>query len=72
MFKKIQNKQDIFNWDTSNVENMNGMFRYSKFNQDISNWNIKSLKYCINMFMYSKIDKIPEWYHSYVDNYIVL
>ena len=30
--------QNISNWNVSNVENMNNMFREANFNQDISEW----------------------------------
>ena len=37
--------QDISSWITSNVTNMNSMFKDSiVFNQDISNWHVSKVK----------------------------
>jgi len=36
--------QDIGNWDTSNVSNMEGLFKsFINFNQDIGNWDVSSV-----------------------------
>lgn len=44
-------QQDISNWDTSNVTNMNQMLRdtYS-FNQDLSGWEVDNVIDC-DLFM---------------------
>ena len=41
---------DIGSWDTSNVTDMSGMFKYSGFNQDIGNWNTSNVTDMNNMF----------------------
>ena len=54
LFKdKTTFNDDISNWDTSNVTDMNHMFyRAQKFNQDISDWDTSRV---INMsYMFSK------------------
>ena len=43
---------DITNWDVSNVQNFNGLFKDSiNFNQDISNWNVSSSTSMNSMFL---------------------
>ena len=43
--------QDIDNWNTANVTNMNGMFRDAyHFNQDISHWNTANVTNMSHMF----------------------
>src|SRR5210317_2373910 len=43
--------QDVGNWDTSNVVNMNGLFSgASAFNQDIGNWDTSNVVEFTNMF----------------------
>ncbi|WP_298420613.1 BspA family leucine-rich repeat surface protein [uncultured Kordia sp.] len=42
--------QDIGNWDVSNVQNMDGMFRNTSFNQDISNWDVSNVSVFAFMF----------------------
>jgi len=40
----------IGNWDVSNVKNMWGMFKNSKFNGDISKWDVSNVTDMGNMF----------------------
>ena len=57
---------DFSGWNTSNVENMYGMFSDSKFNGDISNWDVSNVTYMFNMFVRSPLaKKPPKWYHKY-------
>ena len=35
--------QDIGNWDTSNVTNMEGMFQETLFNQDLTGWCVVNI-----------------------------
>ncbi|WP_299768629.1 BspA family leucine-rich repeat surface protein [uncultured Dokdonia sp.] len=42
--------QDIGDWDVSNVQNLNGMFRNTSFNQDISNWDVSNVSVFAFMF----------------------
>ena len=53
--------QDISNWSTINVIDMNHMFYCAyKFNQDISNWNIYNVKHMnyiiLNTVLYTKLN----------------
>ena len=53
---------DISKWDTSNVENMDGMFYYSDFNGDISKWNVSKVKNMEYMFSLSNFkNDISSW-----------
>jgi surface protein len=46
--------QDIGNWNTSNVINMNGMFyKATAFNQNIGNWNTSNVMSMDYMFCYA-------------------
>jgi surface protein len=42
---------DIGTWDTSNVQNMGGMFRDTAFNQDIGGWDTSSVTNMRAMFL---------------------
>jgi len=42
--------QDISDWDVSNVENLDGMFRNTLFNQDISPWDVSNVSVFAFMF----------------------
>ena len=42
--------EDISAWDTSNVEDMSGMFDGAAFNQNISGWDTSSVKNMLGMF----------------------
>ena len=51
MFYGCKNfNQNIFNWDVSNVTDMNRMFQDSKFIGNISNWNVSNVTDKQNMF----------------------
>lgn len=53
---------NISEWDTSNVRNMNGMFRGSEFNGDISKWNVSNVRVMMNAFRKSKFNgDISKW-----------
>jgi len=53
---------NISNWNVSSVEDMKGMFAYSKFNQDISKWNVSNVETIYLMFFSSKFNKdIGNW-----------
>jgi len=55
-------KNDISNWDTSNVTDMSYMFYESKFNQDISKWNTLNVTDMYGMFYESEFNRdISEW-----------
>lgn len=44
LFDFVNTSQDISNWDVSNVQNMNTMFRgASSFNQDLSSWDVNKV-----------------------------
>ena len=50
-FFNRDNYDGIENWDTSNVENMAGMFSANRnFNKDISKWNVSKVKNTAYMF----------------------
>ena len=61
MFYKSEFNGDIFRWDVSNVEDMDGMFKNSKFNRNISEWDVLKVKYMSNMFDGCSTTK-PWWY----------
>ena len=44
------NGNNLFDWDTSNVTNMQGMFTSSLFNQDISGWDTGNVTNMLLMF----------------------
>ena len=44
MLKGSNFNQDIGDWNTKNVEEMNETFSWSKFNRDISRWNTRRLR----------------------------
>ena len=46
----IAMNQDIGDWDVSNVQNLDGMFRNTPFNQDISNWDVSNVSVFAFMF----------------------
>ena len=53
---------DISNWNVSNVEDMNFMFKNSKFNGDISNWDVSNVKDMRYMFYDSPFNgDISNW-----------
>ena len=54
---------DISFWDTSNVEDMDGMFVLATaFNQDISNWNTSKVSSTLGMFAgAASFNQILEW-----------
>ena len=58
MIKHSKFNQDISDWNTSNVTNMNEMFYNSQFCQDISKWKVGKVKKFDNIFdislMYEK------------------
>ena len=44
LFENTYFNQDISNWNTSSVKNMDNMFAYAvSFNQVISNWNTSNV-----------------------------
>ena len=72
MFSNAKFNGDLSNWDVSNVENMRGMFAYSKFtgeNGDISGWNVSKVRDMTGMFSYAAFDRdISDWDVSRVEN----
>ncbi|WP_300759149.1 BspA family leucine-rich repeat surface protein [uncultured Brachyspira sp.] len=59
-----KNYDGIENWDTSNVENMHGLFSFnSYFNNDISKWNVSKVKIMSKMFHFALCFNQPlnEW-----------
>ena len=53
---------DISGWDVSNVENMEAMFFYSKFDNDISDWDVRNVKNMTDMFWNSAFEgDIENW-----------
>ena len=59
---RYQFNGNISEWNTSNVRNMNGMFRGSEFNGDISKWNVSNVRVMMNAFRQSKFNgDISEW-----------
>ncbi|WP_299160097.1 BspA family leucine-rich repeat surface protein [uncultured Eudoraea sp.] len=52
------------NWNVSNVERMEHMFPYSRFNRDISSWNVDNVKLCRDFWKshtYKEGFKIPKF-----------
>lgn len=65
------NYDGIENWDTSNVEDMAGMFFLNRnFNKDISKWNVSKVKNTANMFFLAEKFNQPlnDWDVSNVTN----
>lgn len=62
-------KIDLSEWDTSGVENMEGMFYRSTFNNDsIENWDVSNCKKFKNMFTGSKFaGDISKWVTATVE-----
>ena len=63
-YKKVKHIIGLEDWDVSNVENMEDMFKGCKnFNSDLSKWNVSSAE---NMgWMFSgcqSLKQIPDWY----------
>ena len=55
-------KNDISNWDTSNVVDMSYMFYESSFNQNISNWDVSNVTDMRNMFYKNAFNQdISKW-----------
>ena len=46
----LNSPNNINNWNTTNVTDMNGMFSSSNFNQPISNWDVSNVTNMSNMF----------------------
>ena len=60
---------DISEWDVSNVENMEFMFRLTKFNGDISNWDVSNVEDMSFMFDNTEFNSnISNWNVSNVKN----
>lgn len=54
---------------TSNVTNMNNLFRDSKFNGDLSSWDVSNVENMIGMFQESKFNgDLSNWNTSNVIN----
>ncbi len=52
----------VSNWNVSNVEDMESMFKNSEFNQDISNWNVSNVENMESMFAYSDFNQdLSSW-----------
>lgn len=61
--------QDINNWDTSNVVNMEGMFRLAYFDQPLNNWDTSNVTNMSEMFGYSSFNQdLNGWDTSNVTN----
>ena len=70
-FFNRDNYEGIENWDTSNVEDMSGMFTANRnFNKDISKWNVSKVKNMANMFFSAEKFNQPlnDWDVSNVTN----
>lgn len=51
MFRNAKTfNNDLSGWDVSNIENMDGVFRFSSFNQDIGGWDVSNVTTMSNMF----------------------
>jgi hypothetical protein len=57
---------DISGWDVSNVKDMWGMFKMSKFNTDISDWDVSGLVIISsNIFWDCPLENNPpKWYRK--------
>ena len=56
--------QDIGNWDTSSVNNMQSMFfDATEFIQDLSGWDVSLVYYCSNF------QNNPEWFSNLYPNF---
>ncbi|MEI0490631.1 BspA family leucine-rich repeat surface protein [Brachyspira pulli] len=66
-----KNYDGIENWDTSNVENMHGLFSFnSYFNNNISKWNVSKVKIMSDMFHFALCFNKPlnDWNVSNVES----
>ena len=66
-----KNYDGIENWDTSNVENMHGLFSFNAyFNNDISKWNVSKVKIMSEMFHFALCFNKPlnDWNVSNVES----
>ena len=62
MFKGVNFKGDISQWNVSNATNMHEMFKKSTFNGDISRWNVSRVRDMSFMFEESMFDQcIDAW-----------
>lgn len=62
MFEGSNLKLGLFDWDVSNVTDMNSMFENSNITCDISNWVTSSVTYMSWMFFMSKsVPDISNW-----------
>lgn len=56
------NRNNILNWDTKNVTQMQNMFSHCPFNGDISNWDVSNVVNMSHMFKCSKFNQnISNW-----------
>ncbi|WP_232475300.1 DUF285 domain-containing protein, partial [Brachyspira pilosicoli] len=72
----INFNQDLNSWNTSNVENMHGMFYDAKnFNQPLNNWKVNKVIDMSEMFSKSGFqyyDSLDDWnieYLEYLDDW---
>ncbi|MEI0702057.1 BspA family leucine-rich repeat surface protein [Brachyspira intermedia] len=66
-----KNYDGIENWDTSNVENMHGLFSFNAyFNNDISKWNVSKVTIMSEMFHFALCFNQPlnDWNVSNVES----
>lgn len=59
----------IETWDVSNVKDMSGMFKYTRYNGDISKWNVSNVEKMDGMFAWSGFNQdISNWDTSRVSD----